>query len=275
MKQILGYIERRSFFHSLNAASKLLLIVLAALCAVISFDTRLLAAMALLSVVAWGLARLKLSDLKVVLILIWFFLILNSIFIYIFAPGYGTQLYGTRTVLLDLGSRYTLTAEQLFYQLNVSLKYFAVLPIALIFITTTSPSQFASGLARIGVSHKIAYAVSLTLRYIPDVQRDFHNISQAQQARGIDMSRKTGLFNRLKNACGVLFPLLLSSLNRIENISTAMELRGFTKHRERTWYVHESFSWKDVAVIVVGAACLIAAIVLVWVNGGRFYNPFA
>ena len=38
---------------------------------------------------------------------------------------------------------------------------------------TTHPSQFASSLNQIGVPYKIAYSVSLTLRYIPDLQEEF------------------------------------------------------------------------------------------------------
>lgn len=274
MAPILGYIKRDSVFHRLNGATKLMLIVLAALCAIITFDTRLLFALAILSALAWGLSALRFKDLKLVLILIVAFLLLNNLFIYLFAPQYGVELYGSKTVLLSLGERYSLTLEQLFYQLNVSLKYFAVLPLALIFITTTSPSQFASALARIGVSHKIAYAVSLALRFIPDIQRDFANISQAQQARGVDLSKNASAFSRLKSAGGILFPLLLSSLNRIENVSTAMELRGFAQESKRSWYVQDSWSAADLIALVLGVTCLIFAFYLLWLNGGRFYNPF-
>ena len=49
---------------------------------------------------------------------------------------------------------------------------------------TTHPSQFASSLNQIGVSYKIAYSVSLTLRYIPDVQEEYQTIKLSQEARG-------------------------------------------------------------------------------------------
>ncbi len=61
---------------------------------------------------------------------------------------------------------------------------------ALFFILATNPSEFAASLNKIGVSYKISYSVSIALRYIPDIQREYHDISFAQQARGIDMSKK-------------------------------------------------------------------------------------
>ena len=84
---------------------------------------------------------------------------------------------------------------------------------------------------KVGVSYKIAYAVSLALRYIPDIQRDFKTVSKAQQARGIDLSSKSKLRTRVKNYAMILIPLILSSLDRVELIDNAMELRSFGKKK--------------------------------------------
>ena len=92
------------------------------------------------------------------------------------------------------------------------------------FILTTDPSEFAASLNKIGVSYKVAYTVSIALRYIPDVQRDCKDISFAQQARGIDLSSKEKLSKRIKNSAAILMPLIFSSLERIDKISLAMEL---------------------------------------------------
>ena len=78
--------------------------------------------------------------------------------------------------------------------------------------------------------------MAIALRYIPDIQRDYHSISQAQQARGVELGRSEPFFKRLKNAVSILLPLILTSLNRIDTISNAMELRGFGKSDKRTWY---------------------------------------
>jgi len=79
---------------------------------------------------------------------------------------------------------------------------------ALLFILATNPSEFAASLNKIGVSYKISYSVSIALRYIPDIQREYHDISFAQQARGIDMSKKEKLGKRIKNIYSVLMPLI-------------------------------------------------------------------
>ena len=91
----------------------------------------------------------------------------------------------------------------------------------------------------------MGYSVAIALRYIPDIQRDYHSISQAQQARGVELGKKSSTFlARLKNSVNILLPLILTSLNRIDTISNAMELRGFGKDKKRTWYMKRPFGEK-------------------------------
>src|SRR5699024_3518868 len=113
--------------------------------------------------------------------------------------------------------------------------------------------------------------VSLALRYIPDIQRDFRTISQSQQTRGIDLSSNEKLFKRVKNAASIILPLILSSLDRIEIISHAMELRGFGKNKQRTWYSAKPFKRSDYFTIVVSLLIFIASIVITFYDGSRFY----
>ena len=184
------------------------------------------------------------------------------------------QIYGSRTDLFKIAGPYTLTLEQLFYQFNITLKYFSIIPMALLFMVATNPSEFAASLNKIGVNYKIAYSVSIALRYIPDVQRDYQDISFAQQARGIDMSKKEKLTKRIKNSASILMPLIFSSLERIETISTAMELRAFGNNKKRTWYNAKPFKRNDYIAILLVAIILGIAILANIANKGRFYNPF-
>lgn len=272
---VLGYIPRRSFMHSLTGSTKMLMMLIASVAVMLGFDTRLLVLMTVASVVIWVASKIRLRDLALVLWIICGLMVLNNLFIFLFAPTYGTEIYGSNTVLFEIWGPYRVTAEQLFYQTNVTLKYFAVLPIALLFIVTTSPSEFASSLNRLGVPYKVAYSVSLALRYIPDVQREYREISQAQAARGVDTSREVSMGKRMRNAAGILMPMLLMSFEKIETVSTAMELRGFGKGRRRTWYTVRPWTWRDWVALTCSVAILVIAIALLWVDGGRFYNPFA
>ena len=269
-----GYVPRDSPVHRLTGASKLLLTLALSIAAMITYDTRFLALVIVLSIAMFSISKIRLSSLKAALTLILVFLIINNVAIFLFAPEQGVMIYGTRHELFRLTGRYRVTSEQLFYQLNVTLKYFAIVPIALIFFLTTDPGEFASSLNAIKVNFKIAYAVSLSLRYIPDVQRSYREISQAQQARGVDISKKAPLRRRFTGVLTILFPLVFSSMDKIEMISNAMELRGFGRLKRRTWYSARPFTKWDIVIVLISVLCVLLSALTFLLNSGRFYNPF-
>ena len=274
MNGIFNYIDRDSPIHRLTGATKLVCLLLWSFAAMMTYDTRLLAVLPVISIVLFIVSKICLRDVRFMLGFTLVFMVLNNVLVFLFAPQHGVSLYGTKHVLFSLGGNYVVTKEQLFYHLNLVLKYLATIPIVLLFVCTTQPSEFAASLNRIGVSYSIAYSVSLALRYIPDIQREFHEISQAQQARGIEMSKKQSLVKRLKSAGAILIPLILSSMDRIEVISNAMLLRGFGKNKKRTWYMGRPFRKWDILAMVLCALLLAVSGWLTARNGGRFWNPF-
>ena len=187
--EMLSYIKKDSPIHKLTGATKLICFLLWVIAAMITYDTRVLLGLFLLGIVVFKVSKIEFKEISFVLYFILFFLFLNTIMIFIFSPLEGVKIYGTRHDIMHLVGPYVLTKEQLFYELNVILKYFATIPMALLFILTTEPSEFAASLNKLGINYKAAYTVSIALRYIPDVQRDYKDISFAQQARGIDLSR--------------------------------------------------------------------------------------
>ncbi len=271
---MLAYIDRPSPVHKLTGGSKLLFFLFWSLAGMITYDTRLLLTMFALGVFLFYISKVTLKDIWIVLVFIVLALTLNNIALFVFSPLEGCKIFGTQHDLFHIVGRYTVTSEQLFYQFNVTLKYFTVLPVALLFLLTTNPSEFAASLNRIGVNYKIAYSVSLALRYIPDIQQSFFSVALAQQARGIDISKKEKLTKRIVNAVSIIIPLIFSSLQRIEVISNAMELRRFGKNKKRTWYAAKPIQKIDVLAVAFSVLLFAISFGLYFVNGGRFYNPF-
>ena len=274
MINLFNYIDRPSPIHRLTGACKLVCLITWSLAAMTSFYTPLLVALTVGSFVLFRIARLKVKDISFMVGLMLVYIVMNNVLIFLFSPDHGSGIYGTETVLFKLFGPYVVTVEQLFYHLNVILKNACTVPIVLLFVCTTNPSEFAASLSRIGVSYKISYAVALALRYIPDIQREYRDISLAQQARGTEMSKKASLVKRLKAASAILIPLILSSMERIETISNAMELRGFGKGPKRTWYSGRKFSKMDIVSIVVCTLLLVLSLLIPFLNGSRYFNPF-
>lgn len=272
--KLLAYIDKDSWIHRLTGSTKLLCFLMWSMTAMLSYDTRVLVVMLGLSFVMYKVSKIVFKEIAFVFYFILVFLVINNLAVFFFSPYEGVAIYHTRHDVIKLIGPYTLTWEQLFYQLNMTLKYLTIIPIGLIFLVTTHPSEFAASLNKIGVSYKIAYSVAIAMRYIPDIQRDFIEISQAQQARGIDLSRREKLPKRLKNMGAILMPLVLTSLDRIETISYAMELRSFGKYKKRTFYSERPFRKQDGFALLGMGGLMILFLWITFSNGSRFYNPF-
>lgn len=273
-KTVLNYIPKESVIHKLTGTTKLFIFLLLSFGSIITYDTRVLFGLFVFCVICFYVSRIKLSEVKTMIGFLFVFLIINGIVIFLFNPNYGPDLYGTRHELFHIAGKYYITTEQLFYQANVMLKYFIALPIAILFVSTTNPSELAASLNSIGIPYKVAYIVALALRYIPDIQNDYHDISQAQQARGIELGKGVKLNKRLKNVVNILFPLVLTSIQRIDLVSNAMDLRCFGKSNKRTWYMKKKFEIRDYVAMTMGVVMFVLCLVITFADGNRFFNPF-
>lgn len=274
MIRIFNYIERESPIHRLTGAAKFAVLILWSVAAMTTFCTPFLIFLTVLGLVLFRISRIRIREVRTMLIITMAVMLLNNLLIYAFAPEQGVAIYGSRDLLFTIAGRYTVTKQQLLYHANVILKYTGTIPLILLFVATTNPSEFAASLNRLGVNYKIAYAVSLAMRYIPDTQSEYHDISLSQQARGIEMSRKENLFRRIAAAGAIILPLILSGMDRIDVIANAMELRGFGKNRKRTWYMGRRFTAADIGSILFGVLLVVFTAVYAAVNGSRFWNPF-
>ena len=271
---LLEYIEKDSVIHKLNGAAKLICFLFWTTAIMLTYDTRFLMFLTVLGFILFKVSKIRFKEIKIVFYLISIFLILNLLMIFLFSPLEGTKIYGTQHDIFRIFGNYVVTQEQLFYEFNIFIKYFSVIPVALLFVITTHPSEFASSLNRIGVPYKFSYAVSIALRYIPTVQEDFITISKAQQAKGIDISRNVKLTTRIKNVSYTLLPLIFSSIDKIDVISNAMLLRGFGKRNRRTWYQARKMKASDIMAILITGIFVIVSLILIKMNDGRFYNIF-
>lgn len=274
MSRVLSYEEKDTWIHRLSGVTKLLFFLLWSVTSMISYDTRVLLVMLVLSLVIFAMSKTKWKQVGTVFSFIMLFLVINLLAIFFFSPNQGTGIYGTETPIVHFFGPYTLTLEQLFYEFNVMIKYLTVIPAVFMFIVTTNPSEFAASMNRVGISYKIGYSMSIALRYIPDVQDDYTKIKHAQEARGIEMSKKAKLMERIKNMAAIIFPLVFSSMDRIDVVSNAMELRGFGKHKKRTWYMGRRLKRNDYLTIAFTVIFTVAALVITFWDGSRFYNPF-
>jgi len=273
--KIFDYVERDNWVFNLSGVTKLLCFLILSAAVMFTYDLRTIALVLVLSFTVLRLSGITFSQIKVMLWAVLIFLGINFILTYLFSPTYGVEIYGTCHELFRFSDRYIVTLEQLLYQFSKFCKYAAVIPLGMLFLLTTNPSEFAAALNSVGVSYKACYALALTLRYFPDTIRNYNDISVAQQSRGLDLSKKEKMSVRISNTLSICVPLIFSTMDRIDVISNAMDLRGFGKHKKRTWYAKRPMQRLDYICIAVSCAILgLVICIAVFVNRGRFWNPF-
>ncbi|RIY34381.1 energy-coupling factor transporter transmembrane component T family protein [Psittacicella gerlachiana] len=271
---VMGYLPKDSLVHKIHPTAKLLYFIIVLTASMITYDTRLLVFIAVSSLAILKLSKIRYVEISFVIKFILFFSVLNLVMVYIFDPTHGNDLYQSYHEIFAGWGYFKFTYEEFFFLGNMVLKYICTVPLAISFLMTTNPSQFASSLNQIGVSYRISYAVALTLRYIPDIQTQYLAINKSQQARGLDLSAKAPFWQRVKAIVSQVMPFILNSFNNIDSINQAMELRRFGQHKRRTWISKKKMGTRDYLTLLL-ALFIFACVFLCWeLNQGRFYNPF-
>lgn len=274
MRSFLNYIDKPSPIHRITGAAKLVCLILWVTATMITFNTPFLFGLSVFGFILFPLSHVRLKDVRIMLIFLVVFMFTNSLLSYVISPEHGCELYGTKHVLLTFFGSYTVTSEELLYLLNLLLKYTSTIPLVLVFVASTNPSELASSLNKVGIPYSVAYSTALAIRFIPDTVSDFVDISRSQQARGIEMSNKESLMKRLKAAAVLIMPLVLNSVERIDILTNAMELRKFGTQKRRTWIMERKTGFRDYLTYALGILLLAFVIWYNIMNGSRFWNPF-
>ncbi|MGL4803573.1 MAG: energy-coupling factor transporter transmembrane component T family protein, partial [Cetobacterium sp.] len=169
------YIDKNSPIHKIDGSVKFLLLLVWTASVFLFNDFRVFLTFFIVGMGLLHIAKIPFKSIKPLFIFIVMFTIMNSLFLIVITPEYGSTLTGTTTPILTIKG-VTLSTETIWFALTLSMKYLAIFPIMMLFIFTTHPSKFASSLNKIGVSYKVAYAINIALRYIPDVRDEFKNI---------------------------------------------------------------------------------------------------
>lgn len=102
-----------------------------------------------------------------------------------------------------------------------------------ILLLTTHPSELMSDLTRRGLPGQFAYVVISSLQIIPQMQAKAQTIIAAQRSRGLDT--QSSLARRVSGILPLIGPLVFGSLVEVEERAIAIEARGFTSTRPKTF----------------------------------------
>ena len=253
------YTPYSTFTHHLDARNKILLLVLMMVAIFLQFtnwSTTLVLSGVLLIIIIFMmlLSKINILDLFKSLVTMWF-LIIMLLLIYILIP---MSAY-THVAFSVNGFKIYWEA---FYQAGyIILRLAMMICLTMILTATTKPMDLTYAfewymyplkVIRFPVS-EIAMTLSIALRFIPTLLDETDRIMKAQASRGVDFNHGL-IFKRMRAVISLIIPLFVSAIERSEELSNAMEARGYDPKAKRTRYRKLSFHWQDiVGFIFVGA----------------------
>lgn len=101
----------------------------------------------------------------------------------------------------------------------------------------------------------LSMLISLTLRFIPTLLEESKKIMNAQASRGVDF-QEGGIKDKVKQIISLLIPMFVISFKRADDLSNAMEARGYVIGQKRTKLDELKLRWRDYACFVISAGLL-------------------
>jgi len=110
----------------------------------------------------------------------------------------------------------------------------------------------------------VTMMISLTLRYIPTLLEETEKIMKAQASRGVDF-RESKFREKINQIISLLIPVFVISFKRSEDLSNAMEVRGYVIGQKRTRIDEYRLNVIDFAALILSLLLFGVVIVLVYV----------
>jgi len=234
---IISLVPGTTRIERLTGSTKVKLFIASLFLIMASFDFRIIFPMLVIQIVLLCSIKPNFHRLRYIIIFILITNCINIFLFYLVSPLIGSSLVGQTTVLYQFNSYFVVTAETLFYFFIRLLKITAVLIASMWFVLSITPSQMAAGLYSLKVPYKLCTIVSLGLRYIPDILRDYQNIKVSIQMRGLELDpKKTSIRTRFVQSSLILFPLVVVAFEKVGVIANAMDLRGYGQGKKRSYY---------------------------------------
>ncbi len=241
------YLDRDTFVHRLDPRTKMFLLLGTFVLAFVFLDPLYLAGVMAL-VLLFGYLAESLVNLR----RIWFILVAIAVVSTVLWALFGSG----QTPLFLFVER-----EPLLYGIAVALRIDITVVAGMIFLSITRNEEIATGLARLGIPYRFAFAVSTALRLVPTIAATGSTIGQAQRSRGLDLE-SGNVLERIRNYVPLLVPVFISTIRSTNVFSMALESKGFGAGQKRTFFLRISFGWRDAVALLVFAAMLGGAITM-------------
>ncbi len=277
------YRERKSIIQAFDPSAWIVFYACFIIATMFFWDLRVLAgfmAIALLVVLTSGLTW---RESRRAWLFIGAFIIFFSLLTFLTGRG-GVEVYDVEHTITTLSAKFTIfgwrptltiTVERLLFAASQLARVFSLASMTILIPYSLNPAHYGITFRRLGIPDKIAYAMDLTMRFIPTFGRDFQLTMDAQKARGYEIEKlKGGLFAQVRKLAPLIVPVTIHAIAGSEDIIDAMDLRGFGVG-PRTWLVELKYRKRDYALMAFGILIILVSILASLWGFGQFWVPEA
>jgi energy-coupling factor transport system permease protein len=196
----------------------------------------------------------------------------------------GTEVYKSEHLIREFKASFSIlgwtptlrvTVERAFFAVSQLLRVSSVAIMTILIPYSLDPALYGITFKGIGLPDKFAYAMDLTMRFIPTFGRDFQLTMDAQRARGYELEKVSGgVIQQVRKLGPIFVPVTIHAIISSEDIIDAMDLRAFGVG-PRTWTDVLTYQTRDRILIGFGVFILLVSISLGLMGYGAFWIPDA
>jgi energy-coupling factor transport system permease protein len=277
------YRARKSIIQAFDPSAWIVFYTCFIIGTIFYWDLRVLAgfmALALLVVLTSGITW---RESRRAWLFIGAFIVFFSLLTFLTGRG-GMEVYDVEHTITTMRAKFTIfdwrptltiTVERLMFAASQLARVFSLASMTILIPYSLNPAHYGITFRRLGLPDKIAYAMDLTMRFIPTFGRDFQLTRDAQKARGYEIEKlKGGIFAQVRKLAPLIVPVTIHAIAGSEDIIDAMDLRGFGVG-PRTWLVELKYRKRDYVLMAFGVVVLLVSILLTLWGFGGFWVPEA
>ena len=247
------------------------------------WDIRFLLPFMALALLTLGTSGVQWFEIKRAFLFICVFIVFYTFLTFLTGRG-GVEFYTREHLIREFAAPFTIfgwrpaldvTVERSFFAVSQFVRVFSIAIMTILIPYSLDPALYGITFKGIGLPDKIAYAMDLTMRFIPTFGRDFQQTMDAQRARGYELEKISGgIIQQVRKLGPIVVPVTIHAIMGSEDIIDAMDLRAFGTG-PRTWLVKLTYRPHDRILIAFGVVILVASIALQFAGLGNFWVPDA
>jgi energy-coupling factor transport system permease protein len=275
------YRARKSFIQSFDPRAWMIFYTCFLFSTLAFWDARFLAPFFALALFVLITSGVKWHEIRRAFLFIIGFVTFFSVLTFLTGRG-GQEVYQQEHLIHQMKASFSIfgwtptldiTVERAFFAVSQFLRTSSLAMMTIIIPYSLNPALYGITFKGLGFPDKIAYAMDLTMRFIPTFSRDFQLTMDAQRARGYELEKISGgLIAQVRKLGPIFVPVTIHAIISSEDIIDAMDLRAFGVG-PRTWLDVLTRNFRDRVLIWVGVTIVILSFALAFFGYGKFWVP--